>query len=64
MNNIEKLSFEEALKELEEIVENLGNGKANLDEMVDLYQRGVALKQYCNKKLEDAKMKVEKISLN
>ncbi|MES2677600.1 MAG: exodeoxyribonuclease VII small subunit [Pseudomonadota bacterium] len=58
-NNIEKLDFETALEKLEEIVEKLGSGKVNLEEMVDLYEQGIALKDHCSKKLSDAKMKVE-----
>ena len=57
--NIEKLDFETAMSKLEEIVEKLGGGKVNLEEMVDLYEQGISLKQYCDKKLSDAKMKVE-----
>jgi exodeoxyribonuclease VII small subunit len=58
-NNIEKLDFETALSKLEEIVETLGDGKVNLEEMVDLYEQGIALKEHCSKKLTDAKMKVD-----
>jgi len=58
-NNIEKLDFETALSKLEEIVEKLGNGKVNLEEMVDLYEQGILLKEHCSKKLTDAKMKVD-----
>jgi len=58
-NNIEKLDFETALSKLEEIVETLGSAKVNLEEMVDLYEQGIALKDHCSKKLSDAKMKVE-----
>ncbi len=58
-NNIEKLDFETALSKLEEIVEKLGNGKVNLEEMVDLYEQGIVLKAHCAKKLTDAKMKVD-----
>jgi exodeoxyribonuclease VII small subunit len=58
-SNIEKLDFETALAKLEEIVEKLGNGKVNLEEMVDLYEQGIALKEHCSKKLTDAKMKVD-----
>jgi len=58
-NNIEKLDFETALSKLEEIVEKLGNGKVNLEEMVDLYEQGISLKEHCSKKLTDAKMKVD-----
>ena len=59
VKNIEKLDFETALSKLEEIVETLGSGKVNLEEMVDLYEQGIALKDHCSKKLSDAKMKVE-----
>jgi exodeoxyribonuclease VII small subunit len=58
-NNIEKLDFETSLSKLEEIVEKLGNGKVNLEEMVDLYEQGISLKEHCSKKLTDAKMKVD-----
>ena len=58
-NNIEKLDFETALAKLEEIVEKLGSGKVNLEEMVDLYEQGISLKEHCSKKLTDAKMKVD-----
>ena len=58
-NNIEKLNFETSLSKLEEIVEKLGNGKVNLEEMVDLYEQGISLKEHCSKKLTDAKMKVD-----
>jgi exodeoxyribonuclease VII small subunit len=57
--NFEKLDFETALERLEEIVEMLGSGKVNLEKMVDLYEEGIALKEHCNKKLSEAKMKVE-----
>jgi exodeoxyribonuclease VII small subunit len=62
-NNFEKLDFEIALKQLEEIVEKLGSGKTNLEEMVELYEQGTLLKDHCNKKLSDAKMKVEKLMI-
>jgi exodeoxyribonuclease VII small subunit len=57
--NIEKLDFETALSKLEVIVEKLGEGKVSLEEMVDLYEQGIALKEHCSKKLVDAKMKVD-----
>ncbi len=56
---IAKMSFEEALSRLEEIVENLSLQKANLDSMVDFYEEANALRQHCSKKLEEAKMKIE-----
>lgn len=57
--NLENLAFEKAMIELEEIVDKLGSGKVNLEDTVSLYQRGVLLKKHCDKKLSDAKMKVE-----
>ncbi len=60
---IEKLSFEEALSELEGIVRALESGKAPLDESISAYERGISLKNHCEKKLTDARLKIEKISL-
>lgn len=58
---ISKMSFESALERLEEIVETLSSQKINLDSMIELHQEGAALKEHCNKKLEEAKMKIETI---
>ena len=55
------MDFETSLKELEVIVEKLGNSQFNLEEMVDLYKQGVELKNNCLKKISDAKLKVENI---
>ena len=57
--NIEKLDFETALSNLEGLVEKLGSGQVKLEEMVDLYEQGIALRDHCSQKLLDAKMKVE-----
>jgi exodeoxyribonuclease VII small subunit len=62
--NIEMLSFEEALKELEHIVGNLESGKAPLEDSISLYERGDSLRKHCEKKLADAQTKIEKISVN
>jgi len=59
--DIAGLSFEDALKELENIVQQLEQGKVKLDEAIAAYERGALLKQHCEKKLAEAKMKVEKI---
>lgn len=56
------MSFEEAMERLEEIVEILSSQKINLDSMVDLYEEGIALKEFCNKRLEESKMKIETIA--
>ena len=55
------LSFEEALKELEEIVNSLERGDVSLEEAIEAYERGSILKNQCEKRLKEAKMKVEKI---
>ena len=56
-----ELSFEEALKELEEIVVNLEKGDISLDDAIKAYEKGSILKEQCEKRLNEAKMKVEKI---
>ena len=58
---ISKLSFEQALKELEEIVRGLESGEAKLDEAIQAYERGAALKQHCENKLREAQAKVDQI---
>jgi len=58
---LEKLSFEEAMQELEKLVDSLDKGDVSLDEAIAAYDRGSQLKDYCQKKLHDAKMKVETI---
>ena len=60
-NAIEKLTFEDAMKELEKIVDSLDKGDVSLDEAIAAYDRGSQLKDYCQKKLHEAKMKVETI---
>ena len=63
LNDINTLSFETALKELEQIVKRLENGESTLDETVKDYERGTALRQHCEAKLRDAQMKIEQITL-
>ena len=59
----ECLSFEQALAELETIVSNLESGKAPLEDSIQAYERGIALKKHCEKKLGEAQEKIEKISI-
>jgi exodeoxyribonuclease VII small subunit len=61
--DIKKMSFEQALEELKAIVERLEQGDGKLDEAIDAYDRGAALKRHCEDKLREAKVKIEKISL-
>ena len=60
-NDLEKLNFEKAMKELEELVDSLDKGDISLDEAIAAYDRGSQLKDYCEKKLQEAKMKVDTI---
>jgi exodeoxyribonuclease VII small subunit len=62
-SDIAKLGFEEALKQLEEIVRDLEGGKGKLEDSIKSYERGAALKQHCEKKLAEAQMKIDKIML-
>lgn len=61
---LEKLNFEAALSELEGIVRSLESGKAPLEESIEAYERGIALKNHCEKKLAEARLKIEKITLS
>tara|TARA_A100000164_G_scaffold378873_1_gene421652 strand:+ start:71 stop:310 length:240 start_codon:yes stop_codon:yes gene_type:complete len=60
-NNLENMTFEEALEELELIVNKLETGEVTLEDAVEAYERGSKLKDQCQKRLNEAKMKVEKI---
>lgn len=61
--DIEKLSFEDALAELEKIVRQLETGTADLKTSIDSYERGMALKSFCESKLKEAQTRIEKITL-
>jgi exodeoxyribonuclease VII small subunit len=63
MKDIAKMSFEEALDELKDIVATLESGDGKLDEAIASYERGAKLKQYCEKKLTEAQVKIDKIRL-
>ena len=62
-SQIEGLSFEKALAELERIVGQLESGQAELEQSIALYERGARLKAYCEKRLSEARLRVEKIVL-
>jgi exodeoxyribonuclease VII small subunit len=61
---IGELSFEQALKRLEEIVRKLESGEASLDESIELYGEGDRLKQQCEARLQAAQAKIEKIQFS
>lgn len=64
MQPISELSFEVALAELEQIVRALESGSAELDKAISDYARGTALKDHCMKKLDAAKLHVEKLTID
>ena len=59
---IDKMSFEDALAELEAIVRRLESGEAKLDDAIAAYERGALLRAHCETKLREAQAKVEKIT--
>ena len=59
--DIDALSFEQALAELERIVGQLESGQAPLEQSIELYELGALLKAHCEKRLEAARLRVEKI---
>ena len=62
--DITKLSFEDALEQLEDIVSKLEDGSINLEESIEEYTRGVHLKNHCETKLKEATLKVEQITID
>jgi exodeoxyribonuclease VII small subunit len=59
--DIASMTFEDALAELEQIVRRLEAGQVKLDEAIQCYERGAQLKQHCERKLNEAQQRVERI---
>jgi exodeoxyribonuclease VII small subunit len=59
---IEKLTYEQALKELDSVIDSLENGAVNLEDSVELFSRGQLLVQHCQNLLDKAELKIRKIS--
>ena len=55
----EKLTFEQAMTKIEEIVSKLENGGATLEETVELYKEGTELSLFCNKLIDEAEQKIK-----
>jgi len=64
VTNISALTFEQAVAELERIVDQLEKGDVALDKSIEIYERGEALKQHCEKLLGAAEKRIEKIRLD
>ena len=59
-----ELNFEEALEKLAEINEKLESEKISLDESVKLFKEGLELSRLCQKKLDEAKLEIQKIEID
>ncbi|MFZ2003637.1 MAG: exodeoxyribonuclease VII small subunit [Stellaceae bacterium] len=60
-DDIAAMSFEDALAELEGIVRRLESGQVKLDDAIQSYERGAQLKRHCEKKLNEAQQRVDRI---
>ncbi|QZD88019.1 exodeoxyribonuclease VII small subunit [Qipengyuania psychrotolerans] len=58
---IGEMSFEEALRALEDVVRNLESGEVPLDDSIALYERGEELRKACQARLDAAQARIEKI---
>lgn len=63
-DDVQAMSFEQALDALERIVDDLEKGDVPLETSIAIYERGEALKRHCDKLLRAAEAKVEKIRLS
>lgn len=61
---VSEMTFEDAMKELEQVVGQLERGEVELDESIKLYERGAELKKRCEAKLKEAEEKVAAITLD
>jgi exodeoxyribonuclease VII small subunit len=59
--DVSKMSFEEALAELEQIVRGLEGGQQKLEDAITAYERGAALRKHCESKLAEAEARVAAI---
>jgi exodeoxyribonuclease VII small subunit len=62
-SEIAGMTFEQALAELEKIVQDLERGQLDLEAAITAYERGTHLKRHCEGKLREAQLRVDKISL-
>jgi exodeoxyribonuclease VII small subunit len=59
---VEELTYEQALAQLEEIVDSLESGERPLEQILDLFERGQALTRHCSTLLDQAEIKVKQLS--
>ena len=61
---LDDLPFETALAQLEQIVREMESGKTGLEDSIVAYERGIALRNHCQKRLKEAQMRIEQITQN
>ncbi len=59
----DNISFEEALKDLEKIVDDLNNGDMELEKAITAYEKGIKLKNICEEKLKNAQERIKLIEI-
>ena len=60
-SEIAAMTFEDALRALEDVVRRLESGEVPLDQSIELYERGEALRAHCQARLDSAQARIEKI---
>ncbi|SDN62932.1 exodeoxyribonuclease VII small subunit [Bacillus sp. OK048] len=60
-SDISSLTFEEALRDMEKVVEKLEEENVTLEDSIDLYQKGMELFKVCNQKLKEAEKKISQL---
>ena len=60
-HDLSQMTFEDALKALEDVVRKLETGEVPLDDSIDLYERGEKLRKHCQARLDAAQARIEKI---
>ena len=58
---IDDLTYEDAFDRLQKITELLENGNVSLDDSIKYYEQGILLKNFCEKKLKDAEIKIKNV---
>jgi exodeoxyribonuclease VII small subunit len=59
--DISRMTFEDALRALEDVVRKLESGEVPLDDSIDLYERGEKLRKHCQARLDAAQARIEKV---
>ena len=60
-SDIKRMSFEDALRALEDVVRSLESGEVPLDDSISLYERGEVLRRHCQARLDAAQARIERV---